>query len=615
MRGVIVLSFTAAAMATMSCVIPTPRSREATTRAEGAVVGAVNSGSLRPRRDAARGRDDTPTLAAAHAPLTASFDWFEYTGRDSVYRVTKARPNEFLNPILAGFYPDPSITRVGDDYYLVTSTFAYFPGIPIFHSRDLVSWTQIGNAIHRPEQLRFDSLGLSRGVFAPAIEHHAGVFYVANTCVGCGGNFVITATDPRGRWSDPAWLPSVEGIDPSLFFDDDGRAWLVNNRTPAGGSTYEGHRAIWIQEYDLARKTVVGEARQIVNGGVDITQKPIWIEGPHIYKVNGRYYLNMAEGGTAADHRQVIFRSDSILGPYLPGPVNPILTQRHLDASRPFPITSTGHADFVDTKAGEWWTVFLGTRPYREDYHNTGRETFLLPVTWENGWPAVKGGMAPIAYALPRPALSTQPAPAVPTHGNFTLRDELDGPALAPYWLMIRTPRERWWDFTTVRGALTLRARPDDVRGRGQPSFVGRRQQHLTATFATAMRFTPARAGDEAGLVAYQGETNYYALLLTLDAGRPVVRVERRAGANAPPELLASVPLDGSSAAPLHLRIDADGERYSFYVGREPGRWTTLLERADGTVLSTRRAGGFGGNFTGVVVGMYARSSGEPASR
>jgi xylan 1,4-beta-xylosidase len=546
--------------------------------------------------------------APGAAPV-ARFDWFEYTGRDPVYRAQPAGPGQYANPILAGFYPDPSITRVGEDYYLVTSTFSYFPGIPIFHSRDLVSWTQIGNAIHRPEQLTFDTLGMSRGVFAPAIEHHAGTFYIANTCVDCGGNYLVTATNPRGPWSDPIWLPTVEGFDPSLFFDDDGKVYLVNNRAPAGGSQYEGHRAIWIQEYDPVRKEMVGESTQLVDGGVDLSQKPIWIEGPHIYKVDGRYYLNMAEGGTAHDHRQVIMRSDRVRGPYVPGPVNPILTQRHLDPARPFPVMAAGHADYVQTPGGDWWAIFLGSRPYAEDYFNTGRETFLLPLRWENGWPSFVGGLEPIRYALPRPDLPAAAKPAIPTSGNFTVRDEFDGPALAPYWLLVRTPRERWYGFGS--GALALRARGADIARREQPSFVGRRQQHGAATFTTAMRWTPAREGDRAGLVAFQSDEYFYAFTVTLADGRPTIQVERRAGARETPTVVASAPLPSraGAAGPLYLKIEADGPRYGFYYGTERGRWTPVLENADGKILSTRVAGGFGGNFTGVVVGMYAHSA------
>jgi alpha-N-arabinofuranosidase len=290
-----------------------------------------------------------------------------------------------------------------------------------------------------------------------------------------------------------------------------------------------------------------------------------------------------------------------------PAPINPILTQRLLDPKRPFPVTSSGHADFLQTQNGEWWGIFLATRPYDDDYYNTGRETFLMPVEWKDGWPTFVGGREPVRYALPRPKLPAQPAPGVPTHGNFTVREEFDGRALAPYWLMLRTPRERWWSLD--RGALAMRARTDDIAGKGQPSFVGRRQQHMRATFSTAMRFAPARAGDRAGLVAYQGENYFYALTTTLADGKPVVQVERRAGATDTPTVVASKPLAARAGAPVYLKIDADGGRYGFSFATQRGRWIPVLENADGTILSTKGAGGAGANFTGVVVGMYAHSA------
>ncbi len=173
--------------------------------------------------------------------------------RTPVFEAHKAGPNEYLNPILSGFYPDPSVTRAGEDYYLVTSSFTYFPGIPVFKSHDLVHWTQIGNVIDRPSQLKFDGLGISRGVFAPAISFHDGMFYVINTCVDCGGNYLVMAKDPAGPWSDPAWL-GFDGIDPSLFFDDDGKAYIVNNGPPEGTPLYEGHRALWLQSSTSRRR-------------------------------------------------------------------------------------------------------------------------------------------------------------------------------------------------------------------------------------------------------------------------------------------------------------------------------------------------------------------------
>jgi xylan 1,4-beta-xylosidase len=539
--------------------------------------------------------------AAQTASTEARFDWFEYTGDDPVFRGVTPGADEYLNPVIAGFYPDPSITRAGDDYYLVTSSFAYFPGVPLFHSRDLVSWTQIGNVLDRPSQLNLDSAGISRGIFAPVIRHHAGTFYMITTRVDRGGNFIVTATDPRGPWSDPIFLPSVDGIDPSLFFDDDGKAYVINNGPPIGEPLYDGHRAIWIQELDVAARRMVGPRRLIVNGGVDLSKQPIWIEAPHILKVNGRYYLICAEGGTAEQHSEVVFRADSPWGPWVPWSENPILTQRHLDPARPNPITTTGHADFVQTRDGEWWGVFLGVRPYQGDHYNNGRETYLLPVRWTpDGWPVMLQGMDTVPHLRRGPSLPRQAPAPMPTAGNFTVREEFDGARLAPHWVFIRTPREAW--HALADGALALRARPAALGDRNaQPSFVGRRQQHAYATATTAVRFDARGEGDRAGLAAFHDDHHFYLLTVARVDGRRVVQLERRSG-DAPAAVIASAPLEGSADAPVFLKIEAKGARYAFSYGRAPGEWTVLEGDADGTLLSSKVAGG----FVGTMLGVYA---------
>lgn len=537
----------------------------------------------------------------AHDPR---FDWFEYAGDDSIPRVLPVGANQYRNPILSGFYPDPSITRAGDDYYLVTSTFSYFPGLPVFRSRDLVHWTQIGNVIDRPAQMAFDGRGVSEGLFAPTIRYHDGTFYVINTCSACGGNFIVTATNPAGPWSDPVWLTGFDGIDPSLFFDDDGRVYIVNNGPPDEPPRYNGHRAIWMREYDLAAKKLIGPRHVIVNGGVDISKKPIWIEAPHIFKVNGRYYLICAEGGTAGQHSEVVFRSDSVNGPYVPFAGNPILTQRHLPASRPAPITSTGHADFVETPKGEWWAVFLGVRPYGPDLTNIGRETFMLPVEWRDGWPIILEGNATVPYVHAAPDLPRDSAPAMPMNGNFTVRDEFSSPALGPEWMTIRTPREPWYDLASTPGALTLRARSAALGTRAQLSFVGRRQQHAYATATTAMRYTPMRDGDAAGLVAFQSDSFYYFLGETMHDGKTFVRLTRRAGRadEGRETVVAEAPLAVRRDGPLYLRIRARGALYDFSYADQQDEWRVLAHDVDGTILSTHAAGG----FVGTVIGMYA---------
>jgi len=556
-----------------------------------------------------------PVPAEKPAPAAAHFRWFA-TSHDAM----ALGPAEVENPILPGFHPDPSIVRVGDDYYLVNSTFAYFPGLPIFHSRNLVDWRQIGNAIDRPSQVDFGTLGISRGLFAPAIDYHDGIFVIVNTCVDCGGNFLITATDPAGPWSDPVWL-GFDGIDPSLFFAADGKAYMVNNGPPEGTPLYDGHRAIWMQEFDWAAKKLVGPRRVIVNGGTDIRKKPVWIEGPHLFRKGRWYYLICAEGGTAEQHSEVAFRSKKVWGPYLPYRANPILTQRDLDSGRPNPVTSAGHAQLVATPNGTWWAVFLGTRPYADDMYNTGRETFLLPVTWNNGWPVILPKGKPVPDAVTRPGVPANGAPVEKRMAEFFQPREFASGPLGHEWLFIRTPHEKWYDIAD--NALKIAPRPVAIGSTGQPSFIGLRQHYASESFRTSLEFAPTTDGERAGLVAFQNSNFFYFFGLVRENGKTNVCVTKRAGASDPEQgaALACVP---APEGPLALKIDARGGAYDFSFGTriagdqgpptdtEPTsprhwtgvrlHWTAVLQNADGTILSTKKAGG----FVGTVIGMYA---------
>lgn len=545
----------------------------------------------------------TPFQAVAEPGKTlAAFDWFSYEGADSSDAAFKPSRTQFSNPILKGTYPDPSVVRVGRDYYLVNSTFGWFPGIPVFHSTDLVHWSQIGNAIDRPGMLDFKRLGLSQAVFAPTITVHAGTFYIVNTCVGCGGNFLITAKDPKGPWSDPVWLPQVQGIDPSLFFDDDGKAWIVNNDAPPGPPEYSGHRAIRIQAFDPNVQKTFGPRTVLVDKGVNPETKPSWVEGPHLFKKDGWYYLHCAQGGTGDGHSQVVLRSRSVLGPYEPYAGNPILTQRDLAKDRPLPITSAGHADLVETPDGQWWATFLAVRPYAKGLHNTGRETFLLPVTWKDGWPIILDRGAPIPYAVNAPRL---PAPAKlppPTGGAFVAREEFDGKDLPLNWVTMRTPKSRWWNLK--KGALLLEGRDQKLGDKVQPSFWGRRQQHLNFSASTAMRFSPVRPGDKAGMVAIQDDDHYFFLGVTGEAERTEVVLEQRVNANDPIDgvRLASVQLPTKARGPIYLKVDGQGGRYSFSYATRPGQWRTLKADVDARPLSSAT----GNSFIGALVGVYA---------
>ena len=524
----------------------------------------------------------------------ARFDWFAYAGNDGL---PKPGPGEYANPILQGFYPDPSIVRVGRDYYLVNSTFAWFPGMPIFHSRDLVHWTQIGNAIHRSTQLKFAKLNMWQGLYAPDISFHDGTFYILNTCVGCGGNFVITAKHPEGPWSDPVFLPDVDGIDTSLFFDDDGSAWIVHNGPPPEKPKYEGHTAIWLQQFDARTLKTFGKPQVLVDQGTHPERNPIWIEGPHIFKKDGLYYLIAAEGGTAEQHSEVVFRGEKVAGPYVPLDTNPILTQRDLPKDRPKPITSTGHAKFVETPAGEWWAVFLGVRPYDAagDF-NTGRETFMMPLRWKDGWPRVTDPGQRVPWLARAAKLPREPKAPVPLNGDFTLREEFNSPRLPLYWMQLRNPEGHWWRIRNR--ALELDARPVALGDNGNPSLLARRQQHLNAIATTELRFRPGSDKAEAGLVALQSDQYWYFVGVGSHHGKPVARVRR--SLNGAVSTLAETPL--ASDAPVQLRISARGAAYDFAWSTDGRHWRTLVKDADGTILSTNKAGG----FVGAVFGLYA---------
>ena len=415
----------------------------------------------------------------------------------------------FQNPILSGFHPDPSMCRVGDDFFLVTSSFEYFPGLPLFQSRDLVHWRQAGHIINRPSQLPGQYARPSGGIFAPTLRFHEGVFYLITTNIDGGGNFVVTATDSAGPWSDPFWIEGAEGIDPSLFFDDDGRCWYAGNGNPVH-SLYEGHHTIWLQEFDIRTMRLIGEKRVIVDGGSDITQQPIWIEGPHVYKKDGRYYLLAAEGGTAEDHSVVVFRSDSITGPYEFCPGNPILTNRDLDPARPDPITCTGHGDLVQTRTGEWWMVLLACRPDPPGLgndSNMGRETFLVPVSWQDGWPVTADGTGRLAASYAVPDLPAHPWADGYGLGEMHWHDDFGGARLRPEWNRIGPPggpEETWHSLAARPGFLRLIPRPQGLTEPDQPSFLGVRQRHKAFTAETALEFHPAAEGDAAGLVMMQ---------------------------------------------------------------------------------------------------------------
>ena len=490
----------------------------------------------------------------------------------------------YENPVLPGFHPDPSICRVGGDYYLATSSFEYFPGVPLFHSRDLVHFRPIGHALRTARALQLENAKSSQGIFAPTLRYHAGTFYLVTTNVSGGGNFYVTARHPEGPWSDPIWLHEDHGwMDPSLFFDDDGKVYFTRHGGGERGGIYQ-------TELDLERGELEGPARLIWSGSGGI-----WPEGPHLYKRGGHYYLMIAEGGTGYGHGVTIARSRSPYGPFEACPRNPILSHA---ARATHAIQAVGHADWVSTPDGHDFLLFLGIRPVSGKHHHLGRETFLAPMTWDaDGFPSVNGGRS---IELSMTAEGLPPSAPWPTAES---RDDFTSSSLGLEWNFIRNPRAEHWSLDARRSFLRLRGTRASLDEVASPAFVGRRQQHFACRVRALLEFDPALEGEEAGLTLRANEANHYDLCVVRAGGRRRVRLRVRVSGDA--RVLGEI---DAADGPLVLGIDAERERYDFSVANLTAEPRSLGSTSP-VPLSTESAGG----FTGVYIGMYATTAHEAA--
>ena len=498
------------------------------------------------------------------------------------------------NPLLPGCYPDPSICRVGDDYYLVTSTFEYFPGLPLFHSTDLVSWEQIGHVVDRAGQLDYDGIASSGGLYAPTLRHHDGVFWLVCTLVdqkdgARGGNFLMSATDPAGPWSDPVWL-DAGGIDPSIFFDDsedgDGRVWLHGTRL-ALEPQWHDQTEVWVRELDLTAGTAIGPEHVIWNGAL---KDVVWAEAPHLYKVDGTYYLLAAEAGTEFHHAVSVARADTVTGPYVGNKGNPVLTHRHL--GRESDVVGAGHADLVQAADGSWWAVLLAMRPYGGYHYNLGRETFLVPVVWEDGWPVFAPGVGRVPAEVGVPF-------AGPFHPGIA-QGHASGPVLPDdlRWTSLRRPAA---EFASPNGdGWDLSVRPTTLIEPGTPAFLGVRQQHVDVDVRATVDVDLA-AHEEVGLAVRQSEADHARVFVTGD--HKAVAVHRRAGVET---ILGELSVgDG----PVTLSVRARGQAYELLAGAGDGEPETVAV-LDGRALDSVSTGG----FLGLWIGVYATSNGHPTT-
>jgi len=543
------------------------------------------------------------------AQNSAVFDNFQYSAVNRF--AAQTTKSQYQNPILAGFMPDPSICRKGDDYYLVNSTFSYFPGVPIWHSKDLVNWTQIGHVLNRESQLRLRNSPMSQGVYAPDIKYnpHNNLFYMITTGTGYGSTSIVTTDDPKKQnWSDPIELNDVRGIDPGIFFDEDGRSYIVNNEEPAYPAEYDGHRAIWIREFDWKTGKTIGSKQVVIDKGVRKEDKPIWIEGPHIYKINGIYFLMCAEGGTADWHSEVVLTASNPFGPYTPCKTNPILTQRLLPKDRMNPVTSTGHADLVQTAAGDWYAVFLACMPYRDGLYNTGRETFMLPVTWKDGQPIILPAGQEVSYSVDKSAeqLKLEKKNKVKSFDFYNPGPLWTSKGLKDHALFIRNPNGNFYSIDP-ENRMVMSLKSVGLFERSNPAFIGQRITNWNFTTTTTLQFSPASAKDFAGIALFQNDAYFMQFGMTIDSttNKPALLLEAVKGGKSINKYLR--PLSETLAkGKMSLKVEAikpDSYVFSYSTDLEK-TWTPVGEPLDATILSTQVASG----FQGATIGIYATS-------
>jgi len=555
-------------------------------------------------------------------PGQAFFRSFTYTGNDPYFDSSKLQPDEIFNPILQGSYTDASICRKGDDYYMVTSNYTFFPGLPVLHSKDLTNWEQICYALPTDQQLQNSSLKAEQGLFSSTIRYNEGdnKFYISSTLVGGGGHFVIKADKPEGPWSDPEWQYGLGGVHPSLFFDPDGKTYIINQGNPNYEPLYTDYKAIWLQEFDLATMKTKGERRIILAGGDILEKKPTWLETPQMYK-HGKYYILIASegGGLGNGYASCVYRSENIWGPYEHYAENPILTQRRLSPAREDAITSTGHMDMVNTPDGKWFAVFQGIRPYdsSNDYFQ-GRETFMYPVTWDGDWPYIIRNGDPILSKIKAPmgakyASDEETFHQYIPHGNFTYVENFDHKDLPLQWMHLRTPSSAPYIENNAQG-LVLPLALNNLRSQRHSGFVAMRVMHNNFCVETEMHFKPESQSEFAGLGMFLTDHRNYQIGVTLnDDNKPVLALQQAKKANDEiiKENIVARVLDSGFKGRIFLKVERQDDGFLFqYKYNNEDSYETLTNNVsvDYFSLPILQSKENYNAFFGLTIGPYASS-------
>ena len=518
----------------------------------------------------------------------------------------------FKNPILAGGYPDPSICKVGDTFYLVNSSFEYFPGLPIHKSTDLINWELIGHGLHRESQasstVNLVDVQSNGGIHAPTIRYNKGVYYIISTNVYYDAkknkadmvNFIITANNPAGPWSDPIHIEGAPGIDPDLFFDDNGRVWYVGNQAPENPS-FDGEGEIWLQELDLNEYNLIGERHLLWRGACG----GVWAEGPHMYKKDGKYYLIIAEGGTSFNHAVMVAMSENIEGPYISNPRNPILTSRHLSYDNW--VNSTGHGDIVELDDGRYYMVILGIRNEINRGSNMGRETFIAPLSWEREpfewkenkdlWPVV----SPISGKVEKEnevifTNSTQ-------INSYNFRDDFNSKTLGLKWNFRRLPLENIYSLDKREGFLRIFSNQNIIKERHRAALMGFKQNQTNFEYFTSMNFNPENNKSEAGISIFQKDDNYLNFTVVKKDGNFFIKVSAY---NNNKLIFKDEQLIPDYKGKIKLKISSEEGEYKLFYSTRGFRYR-LFDKLKNDILLSK-------GYTGAHIGLYITSNGEDSN-
>ncbi|MEZ3471098.1 MAG: glycoside hydrolase family 43 protein [Schaedlerella sp.] len=543
---------------------------------------------------------------------------------------------KLINPIIPGFYPDPSICRVGGDYYLACSSFELCPGVPIFHSRDLAHWEQICYAMTPENGFHMERDSGVGGVMAPTLRYHDGLFYIINANFSDKGNYIVTAEDPAGPWSEPHWLDDVPGIDASLFFDDDGQAYIMGTGDVWDNGTGVKERGIWLAKYDVEHFHMLGEPVTIFNSALRVGSSP---ESPHLYHIGEYYYLIIAEGGTEHYHAVMAARSKELFGFYEGNPANPVMTHRHMGFKSP--IINVGHADFVELPDGSWYAVMLASRLIEGKCKILGRETFICPVVWERDWPLFSPETGKVEWEYDAPECLPWEADAhsgelgmvrkdfeekdAHSGGFGVVHEDFDKEELDLCWSFWGRPYHDFYKIENsalhlkcIRQSLIEELRPMSFGAEKSEeydtAFLACRQCSINTTVTCGMKFLP-EGQESAGLAIVQAMNHQYHLERAVSQGRQVLRLMLyTADYNVPPyfpgftsethrEVIAEVPWE---AEEIVLQFGIQGEHFAVRYGETREALKELCV-ADGERINPEKVG----CMTGTMIGMYATGNGE----